>query len=66
MLDKERCMENRMLKEQGKSEREISRLTGHSRHTVRRQFEPILTHPCTDSQVCGIYQNYLWMNKLPY
>jgi len=36
MLEKERCMEIRILKEQGKSEREISRLTGHSRHTVRR------------------------------
>ena len=36
MLDKERCMEIKILRDQGKSEREISRLTGHSRNTVRK------------------------------
>lgn len=36
MLDQERCMEIRILKKQGKSIKEICRLTGHSRNTVRR------------------------------
>lgn len=36
MLREESCMEIRILKQQGKSEREISRLTGHSRTTIRK------------------------------
>lgn len=36
MLDQEGCMEIRILSKQGKSIKEISRLTGHSRNTVRR------------------------------
>ena len=36
MLDQERCMEIRILSKQGKGIKEISRLTGHSRNTVRR------------------------------
>ena len=36
MLDQERCMEIRILSKQGKSIKEICRLTGHSRNTVRR------------------------------
>ncbi len=36
MLEEDRCMEIRILKQQGKSERQISRLTGHSRTTVRK------------------------------
>ena len=36
MIKEESCMEIRILKKQGKSEREIARLTGHSRTTVRK------------------------------
>jgi transposase len=36
MLDQERCMEIRILSKQGKSIKEICRVTGHSRNTVRR------------------------------
>lgn len=36
MIKEENCMEIRILKKQGKSEREIARLTGHSRTTVRK------------------------------
>lgn len=36
MLDQERCMELRILSKQGKSIKDICRLTGHSRNTVRR------------------------------
>ena len=39
MLQEERCMEIRILKQQGKSEREISRLTGHSRTTIKKYLQ---------------------------
>lgn len=36
MIGKEECMEIRILSRQGKSIREINRLTGHSRNTIRK------------------------------
>lgn len=36
MIGKEECMEVRILKKQGKSIREISRITGLCRNTVRK------------------------------
>jgi transposase len=36
MIGKEESMEIRILRNQGKGVREIARLTGHSRNTVRK------------------------------
>ncbi|SDE58994.1 hypothetical protein SAMN05661003_1182 [Desulfuromonas thiophila] len=36
MIAKEECMEIRILSKQGKSIREIHRITGHSRNTIRK------------------------------
>ncbi len=36
MLEEEKYMQIRLLKQQGKSEREICRTTGHSRTTLRK------------------------------
>ncbi|WP_425548595.1 IS21 family transposase [Allohahella marinimesophila] len=55
MLDQERCMELRILKQQGKSIREMQRLTGHSRNTIGRflrgQNPPKYERPARGSQV---------------
>ncbi len=45
MLNQERCMELRILHQQGNSIKSISRMTGHSRNTVRRYIHSDQSEP---------------------
>ena len=62
MLDKERCMEIRILRKQGKSIKEICRLTGHSRNTVRRYLrsdEPPTYERCPRGSKLDSFKEYI-------